>query len=173
MPWNLEQYLSSFSGGARQYLFMALFDTPGGYGDKDKSYLVRSTNLPDSSFEEINVLFPGHVFKMAGTRMYGDWTVSFNVDANASIINSFNYWHNMIYDPRSQTASTPKMYMRDQYLDLLDGVTTSDGSMTTIKRYKLKNAWPKLINQVSLDYASTDIAVLDITFAYQYYEIIV
>jgi hypothetical protein len=68
-----------------------------------------------------------------------------------------------MYEPETQRYSEASQYMMNQDVYLVDG------SGTPIKKYTLFNAWPKALGTVSLDYASTDIATLDVTFAYQYY----
>jgi hypothetical protein len=179
ISFDINTYKTRFLGGARQYLFFVLLQFPGTTMDYNSSslltsfgkgsqsdlfpYLVRTTSLPDSSFEEIPNVWQGHAFKMAGARNYGDWQLSFNIDEQGRILDRFNAWHNMIYDPVSQSYNEPKTYMVDQQLFLIDG----NGEAT--KEYKLIKAWPKAISQTSLDYASTDLATVDVTFSYQYY----
>jgi hypothetical protein len=183
VSFDLDSYKTRFLGGAKQYLFYVLLNTPMmgtfnnpdsvvgklfssfGYGsDSDfLPYLVRSTTLPDSSFEEIQIPYPGHTFKMAGTRAYGDWQVSFNVDDGGRILKIFNQWHNIMYHPANQEYSSPESYMLDQTLFLVDG------NGEAIRQYKLFGAWPKSISATTLDYASTDIATVDVVFSYQYY----
>jgi hypothetical protein len=164
--WDPNSYLSSFDGGARQYLFLVSFNFP--FGSKSSpNILVRSTSTPDSNIEEVVIPYPGHQFRMAGSRNYGDWTISLNVDGNANVITDFSNWHDNIYEPRRRTSTVPTSYMSDQTLEMIGG--GAYGLPT--KTYKLINAWPKTIGQVALDYASQDIATIDITFAYQYYEV--
>lgn len=183
ISFDIDTYKTRFLGGARQYLFFALLEFPisigYGYGNQSSlwtafgygsnadvfPYLVRSTSLPDSSLEEIQVAYPGHPFKMAGGRSYGDWQVSFNVDEKGKILQVFNRWHNLIYDPVSQSASEPETYMVNQQLFLIDGT----GEATV--GYTLVNAWPKAISQTGLDYASSDIATVDVTFSYQFFQL--
>lgn len=182
VSFDIDSYKTRFLGGARQYLFFALLDIPTNAGGLDNTalgnimssfgygsardfvpYLVRSTTLPDSSFEEVQIPYPGHTFKMAGNRAYGDWNVSFNIDEKGRLLEIFNGWHDLIYEPVEQRYSSPNTYMRDQQLFLIDGTGQA------VKEYKLFNAWPKSISATSLDYSSVDIATVDINFSYQYY----
>jgi len=185
VSFDIDSYKTKFLGGAKAYLFFALFTFPNSMGIQTSSnssimdqmlspfgykagsnvvpYLVKSTSIPDSSFEEITVSYPGIPFKMAGSRSYGDWTVSFNVDEEGTLLNSFNLWHDIIYDPKYNKPGEPATYMATQQLFLLNGAGESTRS------YNLVNAWPKSIGAVSLDYSSTDIATVDVTFAYQYF----
>ena len=183
---DVDTYRTKFLGGTRQYLFLALFQfpddetynsTPGnatsaldflspfGYnaGMNVFPYLVKSTSIPEATIEEIQIPYPGRTYKMAGQKSYGDWTISFNVDEKAEVLNKFTSWQNNIYDAESNMASSPIDYMLDQQLFLLNG----NGEST--KTRSLFDAWPKSIGSVALDYSSADIATVDITFSYQYY----
>ena len=186
--FDADSYKVRFLGGARQYLFYALFSmppnvsnmeslstanvasvllSPFGFGSSIAGnylpYLVKSTSVPESTFEEITIPFPGHPFKMAGQRSYADWQITFNVDEKGRVLKDLNNWHDLIYDASTNTSSSPNQYMRDQHLFLVDGLGED------IVWYKLINAWPKAIGAVGLDYASSDIATVDVSFSYQYY----
>lgn len=141
--------------------------SPLGYNSNDNvfPYLVRATNLPDSTFEEIVVPFPGLPIKMAGTRTFGDWTVSFNVDSEGKLIKAFNSWHNLIFNAETQTPTSKKQYAKNQQLFILDNY-----GMAT-ECIELFDAWPKAVGQVTFDYSSSDLATMDVTFSYDRYTI--
>jgi len=180
--FDIDTYKTRFLGGARSYLFYALIQFPSGINNIEKQnyrslltpfgygsandfvpYLVKSTSIPESSFEDISIPYPGHTFKMAGNRSYGNWSVSFNVDEKTEILRMFNDWHNLIYDASEQKSSEPEVYMKDQFLYLINGVGEA------IRSYQLVNAWPLSISQTDLNYSNIDITSVDITFSYQYY----
>lgn len=184
ISFDIDSYKTKFTGGVKQYLFYALFDFPDdiklgntdfvssllkplGYGSSNNvlPYLVRSTSLPDSSFEEILIPYPGLPIKMAGSRSFGDWNVSFNVDAEGTLLHYFNGWHEIMYDTTRNLPGSKNIYAKTHSLYILDnnGVAT--------ECIKLYNAWPKVIGQVGFDYSSSDIATIDITFSYDYYTI--
>lgn len=188
IQFDIDSYKTKFSGGIKQYLFFAVFTFPSnlsvsggwntqnamqsmlsplGYNSNDNvfPYLVRATNLPDSTFEEVIIPFPGIPIKMAGTRTFGDWTVSFNVDSDGKLIHAFNKWHNLIYDAETQIPSSKKQYAKNQQLFILDNY-----GMAT-ERIELFDAWPKAIGQVTFDYSSSDLATMDVTFSYDRYTI--
>ena len=171
ISFDIDSYKTKFSGGIKQYLFFAVFTFPDfapnlsanqdvissmlaplGYGANSNifPYLVRATNLPDSTFEEVIIPFPGIPIKMAGTRTFGDWTVSFNVDSDGKLIHAFNKWHNLIYDAEKQIPTSKQQYARKQQLFILDNY----GSAT--EQIDLFDAWPKAIGQVTFDYSSSD-----------------
>lgn len=192
--FDFESYKAMFSGGARSYLFYVPFVFPGagssadtsgnsimnfvtnlatnalstfglGADDKMYPYLVKSTNLPEASFEEVGVKYGGVIYKIAGDRTFGDWTVQLNIDDKGKVLDKFHAWQTKIYDLSSGIAGLPVDYMKDQEIHLLDYTGN------TMKSYKLFGCWPKSISTVSLDYATTDTITVDITFSYLYYEI--
>lgn len=162
--FKIDDYKAKFTGGAKQYLFFTHFQFPKAIGQTDRiPYMVRSTSLPDSTFEEIAIPYPGLTFKMAGTRSYGDWSISFNVDNKGILLKNFHMWHDVIYSGNAHTQESFGSYRADQQLFLLDGFGKRTHEITLI------SAWPKSISAIGLDYASTDIATMDVTFSYQYF----
>jgi hypothetical protein len=165
MRFDIDGYRSNFQGGARSYLFYYKPVFPGGIGtESDKAtYLVRSTTLPDTSIDEIITSWQGFDYKIAGKYTYSDWTVSFNIDIDAKILEYLQNWASLIHDPTTNTYTTPVNYMVDQQIELLG----LDGNVVT--KYKLFGCWLKNINTVSLDYNQNDVAQIDITFSYIYH----
>ena len=135
-------------------------------GTSDFGYFVKSTNLPESSIQEASTFWCGQEYKIASTRRFVEWTVTFYVDHQAKILKKFWDWHKIIHNPETNAYGKPTTYMADQLLYLvgLDG----DSEIST---YKLFGAWPKQIGQVALDYQTNDFAQFDVTFAYQYHTV--
>lgn len=138
-----------------------------GLGDDDNlmSYLVKSTTLPSSQFDERLIDWQGSSYKMAGDRIFDDWTVTFNVDEKAKILQKFYNWQDAIQSPTNNIRSSAEDYMRKQEIHLIDY------SGNTLKTYNLMGAWPKSVSQVALDYSANEIAQVEITFSYQYHTI--
>lgn len=128
-------------------------------------YYVRSANLPSSSFDEMTSNWMGNSYKLPGNKTYEDWTVTFNLDAEGFILKRFYDWQKMIRDPVSNYQSKPSSFLAHQEAYLLNG----KGDTTTV--YKLYYAWPKIIGQVQLDYSSNEVATVDVTFSYQFFNV--
>lgn len=179
--FDLESYRARFLGGAKQYLFFVLFQFPDDINNNNGNmsaftsvlntfglgaeqdmipYLVKSTNLPSISNEESVNPHTDFDFKTAGLFKYDDWTVSLYIDKKGVIIEKFYDWLKL-----SEYGALPKDYMREQEIHLIDYM----GS--TFLKYKLYGAWVKSIGQIGLDYASTDIATVEITLSFQYFDI--
>jgi hypothetical protein len=136
-----------------------------GDGTKGFSYLVKSSQLPSSEFEETNTHWQGQKYRIAGVQTFADWSVTFNVDSNAKILTKFYDWQRIIHDPQSNIYGKPTNYLADQEIHLLG----LDGNPICV--YKMYGAWPRSINTVELDYGSNDVATVEIAFAYQYHTV--
>ena len=128
-------------------------------------YHVRSTTVPGITFEEKVIDWPGLSFKMAGTATFSDWTVSFNIDEEGKLLQKFNKWQMLIGAPSTGSRGSITNYMIDQEVFMLnynhDAVTS----------WKMFGCWPKVVGDIQFDYASQEMATVDITFSYQRYEV--
>lgn len=164
--FDIDAYRANFQGGARQYLFYFKPNFPSGVmgaNPEVATYLVRSTTLPETTMDEINLNWQGYDFKVAGKYTYNDWQVTFNVDVDVKIQQMFHNWTTLIHDPTTNIHTQPTNYFADQQIELLglDGMP--------IQKYKLLGAWPKSIGQVTLDYSSNDVVQFDVNFTYVYH----
>lgn len=175
--FDFESYRAMFSGGARTYLFFIPFNFPGGtqvggvmdtFGlDKNSRmfpYLVKSANLPETSFEEVSTQLNVFGYKTPGNKTYGDWTITLNIDDKGLVLDKFHAWQSLIYDIHTGVYGAPVTYMLNQDFYLLDN------SGNAIKTFKLKYCWPKSISEVTFDYSQAEIASFSVTFSYMYYE---
>ncbi len=153
------------TGGIKAGVESAINSFGANFDTKDFKYYVKSTNLPDSSIDEVTTNWAGQQYKMSGARKFNDWTVTLLIDHDANVLRKFWDWQLIIQNPENNTYGSPKDYMVDQSIQLL----SSTGS--PICTYTLRNAWPKVIGEVSLDYGNNDFATVDIQFAYQYHVI--
>jgi hypothetical protein len=141
-------------------------DVAGLSNDTTKfSYLVKSSQLPSSDFEEVNTHWQGQKYRIAGVQVFADWTVLLNVDGNADVLTKFNDWQRIIHDPQSNIYGKPSSYFADQEVHLLG----SDGNPICV--YKMFGAWPRTVNTVELDYSSNETSTVEITFSYQYHTV--
>jgi hypothetical protein len=163
--FDIDSYRANFQGGARSYLFYYKPVFPGSVGaNTDMStYLVRTTSLPETTIDEIPLSWQGFDFKVAGKYTYSDWSVTFNVDADADVQKYFQQWMSLIHDPTTNKYSMTTDYMVDQQVELLS--LTGEPTM----RYKLFACWPKSLGNISLDYSNNEVAQFDVTFAYLYH----
>ena len=106
------------------------------------------------------------VYKFAGTQTYGDFQVSFNVDPETLIRYDFVNWVDFIFDPSTNIHGNPQDYMCTLNVTQLN---TEGGENI---QYKLVNAWPKAVGAATMDYGTKETLNFDVTFAYQYHQIL-
>lgn len=190
---DLQTYQSNFISGIHQYQFFILFSFPtidnkitpgessnifsellsvfgtpyGANAERNKyPYLVRSTSLPDSIVEEKIVNLQMIDYKYPGIRQYNDWTVQLNVDTKGEILFKLWQWQEKMRSGVKLKNNAFIDYAQTQQLFLIDG----QGNV--ILTYKLVGAWPKNISQVTLDYSSNELTTVDVTFSYQYFDVL-
>ena len=155
-------------GGARPNLFKATINFPG-YADGDPeltSFLCETAQLPGSTMGVIIVPFRGRQLKMAGDRVFAEWTVTIINDTDFAVRNSIERWSNGINNHRANTGLTsPIQYEADLKVEQLDRNGDS------IKSYTFRGAFPSEIGPIEVSYDTTDTIVdFDITLTYKYFE---
>jgi len=153
----LKALKSGLSEGLTSSITKGFFES-----DVETKYYVKSTTLPESTVEETATFFCGNQYKMPSVRRTQDWTVSFYINGDASILKKFIVWNLLLHNPRGGYGK-PSDFMSNQTIELLG----LDGGV--ICTYKLFGAWPKTISQVDLDYTNNEMATFDVTFTYQYH----
>lgn len=166
MPgFSIDSFKANFQNAARQNLFYIYLDIPGSrLGTEKTVYLVRSSSLPESTIDQIEIPWQGQAFKFGSSHTYSDWTVSFAVDFNAQIRKDFVNWQKLIHNEETNKHGMPADYMRTQRAVMLDG------SGSPIMEYQLINAWPSVVSEISLDYSAKEFATFDVTFTYTYHK---
>jgi hypothetical protein len=166
--FNIDAFKSSFQTAARQYMFKVQLVFPTALNadsetKKKSMFHVKSSSLPAKDLEENIASWQGFDYKTASKATYNDWTVSFNVDVNSKLLDTYLKWHDMILNPSDNVQKFPNQYMVNQTVELL-GLDYSP-----IMTYTLVYACPKSIGEISLDYASSDFATFDVTYSYTYF----
>ena len=153
-------------GGARAKRFEVLIDlhafAGGAEAIRKTPFLCTSTQLPGSTVGVIEQQFRGRILKMAGDRIFDEWTVSFLNDTDFAIRDAFERWSNGINSYNTnQGINTPTEYMSTVTVYQLDN------SDNRIKEYRLNMAWPTVIAPIEVGQDQTDtIEQFEVTFAY-------
>lgn len=136
-------------------------------------YLVKTSTIPETTLDEIIIPWQHLDYKMAGQMRYGDWSVTFHLDEGYDLLKKLKEWQQMAHGPANYGTEYEKMthynvdgYKATQEIHLLSY------SGDVVLSVKLVDAWPKIVGQVSYDYSSSEIATVDVTFAYTYQQLI-
>lgn len=169
----VDDYIMSIGSLAKAYLFKVFLlfpvDISAPMPTQKLACFAKSTTLPDTVLEETSTYFMGQQYKIPSARRFTDWLVTLYIDKDSAILNSFYEWSRLFHTIDNTYATDPKDFMKDQTIVLLDPNTTEQSY--TIQ-YILRYAWPKSVANVALDYQNNEFLTVDITFSYQWHEII-
>jgi hypothetical protein len=153
-------------GGARANRFEVIIEFPSFAGGADAirktPFLCTSSQLPGSTLGVIEQPWRGRFLKLAGDRVFDEWTVSFLNDTDFEIRDSFERWHNGINAYTSNTGLiSPQEYMSTVLVYQLDS------NDNRVKEYRLNMAWPTVIAPIEVGQEQNDtIEQFEVTFAY-------
>jgi len=155
-------------GGARANLFKATLTFPG-YAEGDaelSSFMCKGAQMPASVVNNIEIPYRGRQLKVAGDRIFENWTVTIINDSGYEVRNAMERWMNGINEHVANTGLVnPNDYTSDLFIDQLDkaGATT--------KSYTIRDAFPVNVSAIDVSYDSADtIEEFTVEFAYQYWE---
>lgn len=169
MPnFDIESYRANFRDGARANLFYFIPTFPpdvvqGDMSNERTSYLVRATQLPATTIEEIALNWQGMDFFVGGKHTFAELTITFNLDDAGLLRLNFENWINKIHDPVTNEYGTIATYMLPQRLQLLGY------SGDVILEYVLQHCWPREVAAATLDYTTNDVVQFDVTLRYAYH----
>jgi hypothetical protein len=155
-------------GGARANLFKATLTFPG-YAEGDaelSSFMCKGAQMPASVVNNIEVPYRGRQLKIAGDRIFENWTVTIINDSGFEIRNAMERWMNGINEHNANVGLVnPNDYTSDLFIDQLD----KGGNVT--KSYTIRDAFPVNVSAIDVSYDSADtIEEFTVEFAYQYWE---
>jgi len=157
---------------ARAYLFyVKIPDSPVTIPDNQK-FLVRSTNLPESTIEAITVPYQGMEFKLGSTHTYAEWECTFNADNSMILRKAFVDWMTTVHNPRTNAHGMPTDYFGTVEIELLDPFQDFSGAGEANANYvaSLYNAWPSNVGPLDLAYDNKDIGQFSVTFTYNWHD---
>jgi len=171
MSQGISQFKGQFNGGgARPNLFKVAMQFPGSVGvnaSQLSEYMIKAASLPSSVVGEISVGYRGRKLKIAGDRVFANWTVTVYNDTDMLLRNAFESWMSLIGQNAANISnSNPPL---DGYMTDL-AVYQLDRQENVTKSYKFIDAWPVNIQDIPLDFDTNDaIEEFTVEFAYQYW----
>lgn len=172
MAFNVNEIRSQLTfGGARNSLFQVQFSNPGNsVGDIKVPFMVRASQIPASTLGTIQVPYYGRKIKLAGDRVFADWTVTVINDEDFLIRNAMEEWSNKIQTHRTNLrsfgAASPLLYKTNAQ------VTQFSKTGIPIRTYTFDGIYPAEISPIDVDWNATDtIQEFTVTFAYDWWEV--
>lgn len=156
----------------RQYLFQVwLYPIPGVSDSSIITYFMGSTQSPVETTGVINVPWMNSEVKIGGQTKYAEWSVTVRDDTTSMAYNYFKMWRRLVYQTKDGAGelSGGQSHIPNQYkypidLYLLDNRGNHD------RGYKIVNAWPGSIGQMTLDYATEGIITFPVTINFDEFE---
>lgn len=124
-----------------------------------------AVNIPGINFASNPSYIFGEQFEFAYQKTYSELSLTFYVDKNMEVKKIFDNWVQSIYNPKTREFNYYDNYVAD--IDLI----VQDKNDKNIYFVKIKQAWPKTIQDIQMSYSDNNIMTMQIIFSYKYFEI--
>ena len=188
-PLGILEFQKAIRGGVRPNLFSVTHPWPGADTDLTEptisgvaaskgsavTYMCKSAALPATNVGTVELPFRGRVIKVPGDRTYETWTGTFYMDDAFALRSAYEKWIELTNGVDKNTASADIVNtwvdIKITQLDKFGGSGVADATkLTELRTYKLVQAFPVSVSQVSLAYDNNDsYEEFDVEFAYQYH----
>ena len=158
-------------GGARANLFEVNVNYPGAAGGDTEltNFMCRAAQLPGITMNPVEVPFRGRLVKFPGDRTFEDWTMTVYNDTNFGVRDAFETWMNSMNTHLSNVGLNIDNAGYGTYLADIE-VNQLNESGSTVKKYKLRNAFPTIVSPIELSYdQTTAIEEFTVTLTYDYW----
>ena len=158
-------------GGARANLFEVNVNYPGAAGGDTEltNFMCRAAQLPGVTMNPVEVPFRGRLVKFPGDRTFEDWTMTVYNDTNFGVRDAFETWMNSMNTHLSNVGVVVDNAGYGTYLADIE-VNQLNEAGSTVKKYKLRNAFPTIVSPIELSYdQTTAIEEFTVTLTYDYW----
>ena len=187
-PLRILEFQKAIRGGVRPNLFKVEHAWPSAdtgltsptisgatASGAEVTYMCKSAALPATNVGTVELPFRGRVIKVPGDRTYETWTGTFYMDDAFALRSAYEKWIELTNGVDKNTASADIVDtwvdIKITQLDKFGGAGVADPTkLTELRTYKLVQAFPVSVSQVSLAYDNNDsYEEFDVEFAYQYH----
>ena len=188
-PLGILEFQKAIRGGVRPNLFSVTHPWPAAGTDLTEpnisgvaaskgsavTYMCKSAALPATNVGTVELPFRGRVIKVPGDRTYETWTGTFYMDDAFALRSAYEKWIELTNGVDKNTASADIVDtwvdIKITQLDKFGGAGDANATeLTELRTYKLVQAFPVSVSQVSLAYDNNDsYEEFDVEFAYQYH----
>lgn len=155
-------------GGARQNQFRVQIYNPANVsGNLKIPFMVTAASIPTMHIGTIPVYYFGRAMKLAGDRVFDNWTVTIINDEDFLIRNAMEDWSNQINRLRRNVRDL------DNYKSTATVSQMAKDGVTVLREYEFHGIWPETISGIDLDWSNTDqIEYYQVSFAYDEYSVL-
>ena len=178
MARKISDFTSAIGVGARSNLFEVSYSSENGLGSvaSDFSFLTKAAALPNSTVGLIEVPFRGRRLKLAGDRVYNEWTATVINDESFAIRAALESlqdtfvkfdFDNDLSGNRSAARNSVTIKQFGQGSTAAQGGTAAPN---VVRQYTLQNCFISEIGTIDLSYDTTDaIEEYTVTWVYEYF----
>ncbi len=172
MPASVHDFLANFQGGGlrpNRYLVVLTFpgsvsSATGGQPATKIGFTCKAATIPSSNMGVIDVPYMGRQVKVAGDKVWDDWTVQIILDNDLIGRQVFERWHDQILGFQSNVA-TPEFVNPSNYYAQAE-VTLLDRADQPLQTYLVDSMFPSQVAEIQLGYDQNDqVAEQSVTFA--------
>ena len=169
MAFNVNDIRAQLTGGAaRPNLFEVVLPFPSiaspGAATTKMTFTCKGAQLPGSDIGFVEVPYFGRTIKLAGNRVFPEWTTSIINDEDFSVYNAIQTWMNSINSHEGNirgAGGAPGDYQATA--DVIHYGKNGD----EIKRITIANMWPSSLPPIALDWSTND-TLEEYTCTWQY-----
>lgn len=161
-------------GGARPSLFEIILTIPDGVAADSGSasklrFTARAASLPAAQIGIVEVGYFGRRIKLAGDRVFPDWTISVMNDEDFLVRSMFEKWSNSLNRLESNLRDSAYGSGENSYKADIEIVQyTKDGAVA--RSYIMVGAFPTNVDAIELGWdAQNQIETFNVTFSYDYW----
>lgn len=175
MSLNVDNIRAALTGGgARPSLFkvsIASVNILNGTVARNFEYMAKSAQIPPSTIGVIEVPYMGRKIKVAGDRIFPEWTVTIINDENFSIRSALENWMNLINEHVGNVRNGSVNSNPNSYKTTASVIQYGkDGSI--LREYTFYGLWPSETSAIELGWETVDtIEEFPITFQYDYWTV--
>ena len=164
---TVESYLSNYTGIRNVKSFLS----------RNLGILCSDASLPTSSLAtaEVKDNFMGVPQQFAHTRFYSDFSFSFYIDEDYTLLKIFEGWMEYITSGANTTVNQDhrayyrRMRYPDSYKCNTMYINKFEKNYKRTLRYRFVNVFPRNIDPISVSYGAADILKVNVTFNYDRY----
>jgi hypothetical protein len=178
MGFNVNDMVASLNktGFAKTSHFEVFIQGGGDVGtERELTYRAESADIPGRSVASVEHKFQnyGPVNKVAYGQIYGDVTVQFIMSQDMREKEYFEIWQDKMVGTGAFSSNNGQANFNTKYFDDYAGTVEirqygSHGKLHSI--HTLNEAYPLIINPVTMNWAEDGAAKLGVTFAYKNYK---
>jgi len=172
MSFNISRFKQQglAGGGARASLFQVEMTLPSSLQAFNTtltklSFTCRAASIPASTVGQIDVPYFGRKIKLAGDRVFADWSVTVMNDEDYGVREMFEAWSNTLNSNQSNLKSI-------RFNGYKAGAVVKHYAKTgeIIRSYTFVGLFPTEISAMELDWDTTNaIQTFNVNFAYDYW----